>query len=160
VSGLIQGTLNEDAVSSTPSTVTVTAMNNLGGSASRTFVWGTTPGPVNGQAVPVSGFEGIDLGFPTLLTFTTPDRTSLGLDYTAWVNWGDGSNGDVGVVAGGNGSFTVADDHTYAEAGTYSITVFLEETGAGGQTFSVGTFTVPATIGDALLSLTDGFVVG
>src|SRR5262249_56224809 len=61
VSGLIQGTLNEDAVSSTPSTVTVTATNNLGGSASRTFVWGTTPGPATAQALPASAFHAIHL---------------------------------------------------------------------------------------------------
>ncbi len=76
-------------------------------------------------------------------------------DFTAVVSWGDGTT-DIASVSGGNGSFTVTDDHTYAEKGSYPITVQISDTVTGGSTSASTT----ATVTDASLTLTGGFQLG
>ncbi len=76
--------------------------------------------------------EGNDTGALTVATFTTPDLNSQAGDFTAMVSWGDGTT-DIASVSDGNGSFTVTDDHTYAEKGSYPITVQISDTVTGGS---------------------------
>ncbi len=116
-SGIISGVVADDAVSTTPYPVTVTADDGNGQTASQTFNWLVNAAPIAAQAVPVSAIEGNDTGSITVATFTTPDLNSQAGDFMAVVNWGDG-NSDTATVSGGNGSFTVTDDHTYAEKGS------------------------------------------
>ncbi len=76
-------------------------------------------------------------------------------DFIAVVSWGDGTT-DIASVSGGNGSFTVTDDHTYAEKGSYPITVQISDTVTGGSASAATT----ATVTDAPLTLTGGFQLG
>ena len=59
----------------------------------------------------------------TVATISDSDLSTSPSDYTATVNWGDGTSDQNATIAGGNGSFNVADNHTYTVPGTYTITV-------------------------------------
>jgi type VI protein secretion system component Hcp len=61
----------------------------------------------------------------TVATFSDTDTNDVAGDFTATVNWGDGTT-EVGTVTGQNGSFAVAvpgSTHVYANTGTDPITV-------------------------------------
>ena len=93
------------------------------------------------MVVTQSGFaltpvEGADTGIVTLAVFTDPGGAEATSDYSATVNWGDGTATDTTtptIVANPNGTFSVQAHHTYAEesnpavAGTnpYSILVTI-----------------------------------
>jgi hypothetical protein len=74
-------------------------------------------------------------------------------EYTATINWGDGSPTQPGTVSGGApgspGKFTVSGSHTYAEEGGYKITVVITDTDNPSNTATVAS---PATVADAALS--------
>jgi hypothetical protein len=48
----------------------------------------------------------------TVATFTDVDTASPASDFSANINWGDGSVTNVGTVTGGAGTFTVSGAHT------------------------------------------------
>ena len=60
-------------------------------------------------------------------TFTDSDRTAGAGDFTARIDWGDGSVSD-GTVSGGAGSFAVAGAHAYAEKGRFTVKVDITGT--------------------------------
>src|SRR4029077_14026195 len=71
-------------------------------------------------------------------------------DYTATVNWGDSTTTSATVGSPSGGSFPVSSaGHTYAEEGTYVVTVTIDD--AGG---SSTTTTLSATVADAALHAT------
>src|SRR5262249_49920998 len=49
--------------------------------------------------------------------FSDGFKSDTAADFTATINWGDGTT-STGTVVGSNGSFTVEADHTYADEGT------------------------------------------
>jgi hypothetical protein len=59
-------------------------------------------------------------------TFTDPDHSATATQYSALINWGDGST-TAGTINGGNGSFTVSGTHIYSEEGSYSVTVTITD---------------------------------
>jgi hypothetical protein len=113
-SGVISGTVATDAADPTPYTVTVTVDDGYGPAPSQTFTWVVTDAPLKTQGVPVSAVEGTDTGIVTVATFTTPALNFQAGDFTATVDWGDGTS-DLVTMTGGNGISTVSNDHTYAE---------------------------------------------
>jgi hypothetical protein len=155
LAGIISGTVADDAISTTPYSVTVTASDGNGQSVSQTFTWIINVPPLTPQAATISAVEGNDTGSITVATFTTPDFNSTGGDFTASVNWGDGSR-DTGTVTGSNGSFTVSDNHIYAEKGSYTVTVQINNTITGAS----ATVASSASAADAALHLTGGFQLG
>ncbi|MGH9072132.1 MAG: hypothetical protein ACRDX8_13445 [Acidimicrobiales bacterium] len=67
-------------------------------------------------------------------------------DFSATINWGDGSGNLPGTVTKtGPGAFSVSGSHTYTSAGSYSITVTLKDN-------SPGTATATATGGTATVT--------
>jgi hypothetical protein len=60
-------------------------------------------------------------------TFTDGDSLTPAGDYTASINWGDGTTTS-GTVSGSSGSFTVSGGHTYASIGSFPLTVSVHET--------------------------------
>jgi hypothetical protein len=51
-------------------------------------------------------------------TFTSTDTSAPASDFSATIDWGDGSAPSTGTVSGSSGSFTVDGTHTYALDGT------------------------------------------
>ena len=63
-----------------------------------------------------------------LATISDGDAPTRG-DYTAAISWGDGAS-SAGAVSGTAGStFTVSGSHSYAEDGTYQISVTVVDNG-------------------------------
>jgi hypothetical protein len=154
--GEISGTVADDAVSSTPYAIVATVDNGQGGTATQTFSWIINAPALTAASGPgtISATEGQDTGSLTVATFSTPDLSSLSADFTATVTWGDGTS-DQGAVDGSNGTFTVTDDHVFADQGNYAVSVSIA--GANG---SYGTVTGSASVADAALTLTGGFTLG
>jgi len=84
----------------------------------------------------------------TVATFTDPDTSAVATDYSASINWGDGST-STGTISGGGGSFTVTGSHTYAEEGSHTITATVTDLTS---TSNTATATSTATVSDAALS--------
>jgi hypothetical protein len=97
----------------------------------------------------ISNVEGVAIN-PTTATFTDANTGATAGDYTAVVNWGDGSSPTVGTVSATAtpGRFTVSAGHTYKVNGSYPVTTTI--TDDGGQSL---TFVNTATITDAALTL-------
>ena len=107
---------------------------------------------------PLPAVEGTTYPATTVIA-TFDDGTDLGLgcnpasDYTATVDWGDGTTQQTATVAGPISpgflqpcAYDVEAGHTYTEAGTYSVSV--DVTGGG----TPGTGSGTATVADAPLS--------
>src|SRR5205814_462229 len=70
---------------------------------------------VTASGTPVTATEGRAFR-GSVATFTDPDTTAAASEYSATIDWGDGSAVDTTpVISGGGGSFTVTGSHTYAE---------------------------------------------
>ena len=70
----------------------------------------------------------------TVATFTDADPGGTVSDYTATIDWGDGSPLDQGTISAQGSGFVVTGSHTYTQAGSPTITVQI--TDAGGATAS------------------------
>ncbi|HEY2159609.1 MAG TPA: hypothetical protein VGH33_28555, partial [Isosphaeraceae bacterium] len=63
-------------------------------------------------------------------SFTDADPFGAVCDYSATINWGDGSPTSQGTVAlGANGRFVVSGSHAYAEDGTFKVQAFVGDSG-------------------------------
>src|SRR6185437_3915155 len=100
--------------------------------------------------------------------FTDADPAGDVGDYTAMIDWGDGSSDACTIASAGSGGFQVTGTHTYAEEGTNPITVSI--TDAGGSTatanstanvtdgaLSASGVTLAATEGQAFTQVVAGF---
>jgi hypothetical protein len=98
----------------------------------------------------LSGTEGQSLnGIVATFTDVTYPTNSPG-DFTANINWGDGASSAGTVTSQGN-LFVVRGSHTYAEEGSYSIKVTIQDDGSAAATANT---TSTATIADAPLTAT------
>ncbi|MFZ3353818.1 MAG: hypothetical protein WA268_23445 [Xanthobacteraceae bacterium] len=79
----------------------------------------------------------------TVATFTNTNTVTPANDFTTEIDWGDGTT-SAGALMGSNGSFTVSGSHTYAAAGDYTITTFMDDIIPDG---AVGIATAQADIG-------------
>jgi hypothetical protein len=73
-------------------------------------------------------------------------------DFTATINWGDGTS-TAGAVSGGNGAFTVSGSHAYAKVSEDVVTVTLADD-------ALGTATATAISSALIGAPPDGFVPG
>ncbi len=80
---------------------------------------GISPLPVSGQSFsgPVAAFT--DAG----------TATSSPADFTATIDWGDGTAASAGTVTGSGGSYQVAGSHSYTGTGYYTVTVHITDDG-------------------------------
>jgi hypothetical protein len=83
-------------------------------------------------------------------TVTDANTAATAGEYTATIDWGDGSPASTGTVTGSGGSFTVAGNHTYAEEGGYTVTTTLSDVDTPANTPAAATST--ATVADAALT--------
>ena len=87
----------------------------------------------------------------TVATFTDPDRASTAAEYSATIAWGDVTQPTPGTISGQGGQFTVSGTHTYAEQGTYSVTITITDVDNRNNNATV---TSTARVSDARLSST------
>ncbi|MDB5353044.1 MAG: hypothetical protein JWN86_4291 [Planctomycetota bacterium] len=102
-----------------------------------------------------SGSEGTALGVTTVARFSDGNVTAPVGDFTATINWGDGTavDSNVSITSAGGGTFNVLGNHTYTQKGTYTVTANI--TDEGGSAIQL---TNTATIHD--VALTDALVGG
>ena len=80
----------------------------------------------------VRATEGVTTG--TVATFTDANPNATASDFTATINWGDGTTTTGTVVAQNGGGFAVDGTHTYADEGKYTVDVTIND--VGGSTAS------------------------
>ena len=87
----------------------------------------------------------------TNATFTDANPGNHSADFSGTINWGDGTTStfDSSAVSynSGTGTYTVAGSHTYAEEGTDTVTVTVNDDG-----LKTTTITGTATVADAALT--------
>jgi len=133
-SGQVSGTHTYAEEGSFSGTVTVTGPNCPGGSVTDTLSASVadaalTAGP-NGavNATATQPFNG------TVATFTDANPGAPASDFTATINWGDGTSSSPGTASGSGGQFAVSGSHTYATFGSGSYFISVTVNDVGGQT--------------------------
>jgi hypothetical protein len=126
--------------------VTVLTAAAAGPNVSASTTAAVADAPLSGTAGPVSAVEGTPFS-GVVADFTDADPAAAASEYTASIAWGDGQTSAGTVAPDGRGGFTVSGAHTYAEEGSYPVSVTL--TDAGGASTSAST---TAAIADAPLS--------
>ncbi|HEX8911882.1 MAG TPA: DUF11 domain-containing protein [Humisphaera sp.] len=97
-----------------------------------------------------TGTEGVTKTSQIVARFTTPNLAATTANFTATINWGDGTAASSGtIVKTANGQFNVVGTHLYKDDGTYTLTVGVKPTGG---TIVTCTPSPIATIGNATLS--------
>ncbi len=108
---------------------------------------GVVEQPITATGTTISATEGGSFS-GAVATFSDPDAAATASEYTATIDWGDGST-STGTISGSGGSFVVSGDHTYADEGSNAVTVTI----ADADTPTNGaTATSSANVSDAALS--------
>jgi len=94
--------------------------------------------PLTATATPVSATAGTAFSGP-VATFTDANPGGTVSQYSATINWGDGTT-SAGTVTAGAGNFVVNGSHTYVSPGAYQTTVTIRDVG-GATATAVGTAT-------------------
>jgi hypothetical protein len=110
-----------------------------------------TPSPVT-----ITPTEGTAFSGP-VASFTDTNTGNVASDFTATIAWGDGTSTTGVTPTGGSGTFTVSGSHTYAEEGSFPVTVVLTDVDDdhSGQATARATATSTATVAEAF-GLTGG----
>jgi hypothetical protein len=131
-----------------PITVTIhDAMDERDATAMSTAVVADAPlgGPVG---FALCGVETRPLVNVPVAAFTDTGASEPGSNYTASINWGDGTPASPGIVLSGNGVLTVLGSHTYTAEGNFPVHVSIRDD--GGSTSQARTV---ATIGGFVTSV-------
>ncbi len=101
---------------------------------------GTTNAAVTVTATQGRSFTGV------VATFSDTDPNGNAKDYTAVINWGDGHLTNGTIAKNSSGGFDVSGTNTYAQAGTFPISVDIMDFGGGpGVAGSMPTLSVTNT---------------
>jgi hypothetical protein len=109
---------------------------------------------LSAQALNFSGYANLALANIGLARFADADSAASASNFTATIDWGDGSDLDVGSVVAVNGTFQVKSNHTYAAPGNYAVTVYVEDQG-GSHTTVTATATIAQAQPPMLMPLSD-----
>ena len=128
--------------------VTVKINDAGGASATTTAAANVADAALDVTVASVTATEGASFS-GQLATLTDTDPNGAAADYSITINWGDQSSSGGTAAANASGGFMVSGTHTYAEEGTYAVTVFIAD--AGGATITSMT---TAVVADAALTAT------
>jgi hypothetical protein len=126
------------------------AVSGLGGSDSRTATATIANAALNAAGTTIGATEGVTFAGADVANFTDANAAAAAGDFTASIDWGDGTTSAGTVSANGGGSFSVLAGHSYDHAGPKTISVTIN--GLGGGTTSA---TSTANVANAALSPTD-----
>ena len=114
-----------------------------------TEAYTTIGGALHATGMSLSATEGAAFGGVAVATFSDGDQNTAPSTYSASINWGDAMT-SAGTVTGKRSTgFTVSGSHTYAEEGSYTVTVQISDLD-GNSVSASGT----ATVTDAALTAT------
>src|SRR6185437_15960747 len=130
----VKVTLTDDAPGTATATATTIATVSRGVLASTMVLTAATEGTALAAST-------------TIATFTDTDPVDPASDFTATINWGDGTS-TAGTVSGSGGVFTVTGGHTYADEGSDAASVVITRTDDARTTTPSGSVAVAE--GDAL----------
>jgi len=88
--------------------------------------WTPSATPVAVTGLPVSGFEGAPLVNVPVATFTAGDGSTPANQFTAVINWGDGTV-TTGTIGESGTTYVVVGSHTYADENNYTVAVGIVE---------------------------------
>jgi uncharacterized protein (TIGR03118 family) len=114
---------------------------------------------LSGQLV-LSGLVEGSLNTVTVATINDTDSSNVASDFTATINWGDGTT-SAGVVSGSGSTFTVTGSHAYGDEGSYPVSLTFADNAPGTESLTL-TGTGSVSDGDVLspipgnLSATEG----
>jgi hypothetical protein len=91
----------------------------------------------------------------TVATFTDRNTSNVASDFSATINWGDGTT-TAGVITDTRGAISVAGTHTYAGSGQDAVTVTLTDEAPGTATASAHSTAKVASPGIGTLIASDG----
>jgi hypothetical protein len=92
---------------------------------------------------PIQATEGKGTGLIRVASFHDSNTSAPASDFTATITWGDGSTTTVsgaggGIVALGNGNFAINAGHTYAEEGSFTLSVQVRDDGGASASTNRG----------------------
>jgi Fibronectin type III domain len=134
-----------------------TYTNSDGFPETRPFDVKVQDAPLTASGVPVSATAGTAFK-ATVATFTHAKPAGAASDYTATINWGDGSSSTAGTIsAAAGGGFEVKGSHTYAAAGKYTTSVTINDVGGAkaSATSSANVIGPPIVSNVSVLSVTE-----
>jgi hypothetical protein len=101
-----------------------------------------------GASVTLTSTEGHALSSVVVGSFNDPDLAQTAADFTASIDWGDGTATSAGKIKSlGGGNYQVLGTHTYADEGAPAVTATLFDDGTKALTLNAS-----ATVKDALLA--------
>jgi Ca2+-binding RTX toxin-like protein len=96
----------------------------------------------------ITGTEGVSISDAVVATFTDTNPNAVASEFTATIDWGDGTPTTAGtIVAVNSGGFAVEGTHTYADEGHDTIGVTINDV-AGNTTSAASS----AVVADAILT--------
>ncbi|HVR09573.1 MAG TPA: hypothetical protein VMW75_16125 [Thermoanaerobaculia bacterium] len=112
----------------------------LAGQAGATTI---TPMPVDFSVAEGTAYN------DAVATFTDDNPSATPADFTATIDWGDGSPTTTGMIFSSSAAFAVVGQHTYADEGTFTVTVTISDVSPGTGT-ATATDTATVTESDSL----------
>jgi len=107
-----------------PVSVTITDTDNPANAQTVTGTATVADAPLHASGATITSANPVH---GTVATFTDDDPAGTVSDYTATIDWGDGST-SAGTVSG-TGPFNVSGTHTYADLGPYTVKVHVCDAG-------------------------------
>ena len=92
-----------------------------------------TDAPFEAEDVAIQALEGEEFT-QIVARFSDSNSLTTPADFTATVDWGDGSSSAADIVARGLGEFAVLGTHTYQKFGDYPLSVLIESLGGRSAT--------------------------
>lgn len=135
--------------------VRVTITDRLGAVATPTTTATVVDAQLSAQGVPITAGGGVPFSNLLVATFTDNDPNATVNDFTATINWGDGTSSAATITTGAANAFSVLGSHTYSTQGNFTVGVALNDVNpAGDVPGSTASTTSSATVQQASATTT------
>jgi hypothetical protein len=110
-------------------TFTATITDSNGSSVVLTGTIDVVDASQTATAATVNGTVGSSVSNVVVASFTDANASASSTDFTAIIDWGDNSGTSVGIVTANGNGFIVQGSHTYLDAGSFPVTVQVDDDG-------------------------------